>query len=165
MEPAASNNKKKIIAVLVVLVAITLLTIGAKALGSKNDSSQNTPSTSDTSTSTGSTPNDTSSSNPSSSASYKDGTYTATGNYQSPGGPQSIDVSITLHNGVVTDSAVQAEASGEARGYQDDFVGGYKTFVTGKSIDGIRLSRVSGSSLTSGGFNSALEQIKQQAKA
>jgi len=165
MEPAQPNNtKKKVIAGVVVLFAIALLTLGAKALTPKGDVSQTTSSpstssaTSDTSTDS-SPPNDPG-------VTYKDGTYTATGSYDSPAGNESIDVSITLKNGAITDSTVQAKATdSEAREYQDDFVSGYKAFVTGKNIDSIRLSRVSGSSLTSGGFNAALTKIKDEAKA
>ena len=49
--------------------------------------------------------------------------------------------------------------------YQDDFVGGYKSQVVGKSIAEIQLGKVSGSSLTSRGFNEALDQIRNQAKS
>jgi hypothetical protein len=37
--------------------------------------------------------------------------------------------------------------------------------VVGKSVDEVSLSRVAGSSLTSLGFNNALTQIKEDAKA
>jgi uncharacterized protein with FMN-binding domain len=166
MEPAQSNSKKKIIAALIVLVAIALLAISAKALTAKDDASQNTaqtPTPSRTTTDTDTPP--ATSTDDAAAASYKDGTYTATGAYVSPGGNETIDVSVTLRDGIVTDSTVQEGASDpEAREYQQDFISGYKTFVTGKNIDDIRLSRVSGSSLTSTGFNSALEKIKDQAK-
>jgi uncharacterized protein with FMN-binding domain len=170
MEPAQTNSKKKIIAGLVVLVAIALLALGAKALTAKDNAPQATaPVASDTT----STPqeNDTSSTDDTQGSSadaagYKDGTYTATGNYTSPGGNESIGLSVTLKDGAITNSTVTEGASDpEAREYQQDFIGSYKSFVTGKNIDDIKLSRVSGSSLTSNGFNRALDQIKQQAKS
>jgi hypothetical protein len=37
--------------------------------------------------------------------------------------------------------------------------------VVGKSLDDIKVSKVAGSSLTSGGFNKAIEQIKTDATA
>ena len=97
---------------------------------------------------------------------YKDGTYTATGNYNSPAGYESINVSITLKNSIVTGSSVTAGAyGGRSARYQQMFIGGYKAYVIGKNIDTISLSRVSGSSLTPAGFNDALSQIKSQAQA
>ncbi|MHD0330680.1 hypothetical protein ACY18M_17150, partial [Proteus mirabilis] len=54
---------------------------------------------------------------------------------------------------------------GESREYQAKFASGFKTLVVGKKIDEVSLSRVAGSSLTSGGFNAALADIESQAKA
>jgi hypothetical protein len=45
------------------------------------------------------------------------------------------------------------------------FIGGIADEVVGKDIDEISVSRVAGSSLTSGGFNDAIEQIKAEAAA
>ncbi len=175
MGPAPQNNNKKVIAGLVVLVAITLLVIGTKALTSKNQSPENqiaqTASGADTNNAGDIATNDTAVSDNSvpdsaSVSSYKDGTYTAKGSYVSPGGNESVTVSLTLKDGVVTASTVEEGAGDpEALEYQHDFIGGYKTFVNGKDIDNIHVSRVSGSSLTSIGFNDALTQIKDQAKS
>jgi len=167
MEPAPQDSKKKIIAGLVVLVAIALLAIGAKALTAKKDAPQNeisrTGASSTDNSSTASSGNNSPANSPSS---YKDGTYTARGSYTSPGGNESVTVSITLKDNVVTASSVEEGAGDpEAREYQQDFISGYKAFVTGKDVDSIHLSRVSGSSLTSIGFNNALNQIKNQAKS
>lgn len=99
-------------------------------------------------------------------ATYKNGEYTETVNYISPGGRESIEVTLTLEGDVITDATVTPKAtSGEAKEYQAEFVSGYKTLVVGKDIDEVSLSRVAGSSLTSNGFNSALELIKADAKA
>lgn len=97
---------------------------------------------------------------------YKDGSYTADGSYSSPGGTESISVSVTLSSGVVTTVTVTPKAtSGNAAHYQKQFASGISSEVVGKNIDSISVSRVSGSSLTSSGFNSALETIKSEAKA
>lgn len=97
---------------------------------------------------------------------YKDGVYTAVGRYRSPEGAESIGVSITLKDGIVVDSTVTSNATdGKSIRYQGFFIGGYKALVVGKSLDAIKLTKVSGSSLTPGGFNNALEQIKVQAQA
>jgi len=99
-------------------------------------------------------------------SSYKDGTYSATGSYSSPGGRESIELTVTIVDGVITStSLVENAKSGEAKGYQDDFAAGYKSLVVGKNVDEVSLSRVAGSSLTSNGFNAALDQIKSDAEA
>jgi len=167
MEPAQTNSKKKIIAAAIVLFAIALLAIGAKALTSKNNLPQSTAqhAASNTSGTTSITANGSASSASPGSPTYKNGTYMAIASYDSPGGNQSVALSITLENGTVTASNVTEGANGpEALEYQQDFISGYKAFVIGKNIDNIRVSHVSGSSLTSIGFNSALNTIKDQAK-
>lgn len=103
----------------------------------------------------------------SSSGTYKDGTYTGTGSYQSPGGQESIDVKVTLADSKVTEITVTPKASGgNAERYQTAFAKGISGEVVGKRIDGLDgVSRVSGSSLTSGGFQKAIADIESQAKA
>lgn len=97
---------------------------------------------------------------------YKNGTYSAVGVYYSPEGQESINVSVTLTNGIVTDSTVTGNATnGRSVRYQQMFIGGFKSLVIGKSIDAISLDYVSGSSLTPAGFNDALSQIKTKAQA
>lgn len=100
------------------------------------------------------------------SSKYRNGTYKATGSYDTPEGQESVDVSLTLENGIVTDATVTANAfGGRSLRYQQMFISGYKTSVVGKDIDTISLGRISGSSLTPIGFNNALAEIKTQAKA
>lgn len=95
---------------------------------------------------------------------YKDGTYSATGQYSTPGGRESITLSITIHNDKITASSLMQNARSEqAKDYQQQFATGYKQVVVGKKIEEVSLSRVAGSSLTSSGFNNALEQIKTDA--
>lgn len=101
-----------------------------------------------------------------STASYKDGTYSATGSYSSPGGNEEIKVTITILNGKVTDSSITPQASSrESEEYQTDFANNYKSLVTGKAIASLSLSHVAGSSLTSIGFNEALDAIRSQAQS
>lgn len=109
---------------------------------------------------------DTSSEAESSSESFKDGTYVATGSYLSPGGEESVDVEVTLKDDAITDATVSPHpASSTSTQYQGEFVANFKPLVIGKDISEVHLSRVAGSSLTSGGFNEALDQIKSEAKA
>ena len=97
---------------------------------------------------------------------YKDGTYTATGTYAVPEGSEQITVTLTVTNDIVVESSVVNDANeGDSRKYQSRFANSYKVQVVGKDIDDIRLSRVSGSSLTPNGFNAALAKIKTQAIA
>jgi uncharacterized protein with FMN-binding domain len=101
-----------------------------------------------------------------SSGTYVNGVYDATGSYNSPGGRESIKVSLTITDGKVTDSTVISNAkNATAKNYQADFIASYKSEVVGKSIDEIKLDTVAGSSLTPAGFENALEQIKQDAAA
>lgn len=98
-------------------------------------------------------------------AGYKDGTYTSTGTYNTPGGREEVAVSVTLKDGKVASSSVTAEANAPtSKQFQEEFINNYKQFVTGKSIDSLKLSKVSGSSLTGTGFNAAIEKIKADAK-
>jgi uncharacterized protein with FMN-binding domain len=161
------NGKKKLRTTLAVLIAIVLIVGGAIAFTKKKSSTANAVNSDSTSQS--STADSNSSVTPdtqATSGSFKDGNYTATGNYVSPGGHESITIKITLKDGVVTDtSAVSGANDSDARDFQSQFIGGYKKLVVGKKIDSIRLTHVSGSSLTSQGFNDAIGQIQIQAKA
>lgn len=156
---------KSIIGLIVVVVLVLATT--AVVVMSSDRSSQTTSSSGDTAVteSAGSSGSGTNNATVTT-GNYKDGTYDATGSYRTPGGQESIDVKLTLANGVINDVLVTQNASGgEAKEYQDAFVSGYKTQVVGKSIDEVSLSRVAGSSLTPNGFNSALTAIKADAEA
>jgi len=98
---------------------------------------------------------------------YKDGTYTAIGDYNSPGGANQIKVTVTLVNDNITDATVTSVV---AKGppsvaFQGQFISGFKQYVIGKNITEVTLSRVSGSSLTPIGWNDAVAKIQTQAKA
>lgn len=97
---------------------------------------------------------------------YKDGTYSATGMYQSPAGKEEIGISITLQNGVITDTTFTPKATNEVSiKLQGMFANGYKAVVVGKTLDEVKLDKVSGSSLTPKGWNDAIEKIKLEARA
>lgn len=164
-----SSRKQAIITIAV--VAITIFAVFAAILLAKKKSNKNLATTTDTTSNTNASQNTTSDQNASSTnqtntATLKDGTYKATGSYTSPGGNEQITVSVTLKDGVVTDTSATSGANDPtAKQYQSEFIAGYKDQVVGKKISAIKLSRVSGSSLTSQGFNNALKQIQQQAQA
>ncbi|MBX3195514.1 MAG: hypothetical protein KF727_10535 [Microbacteriaceae bacterium] len=103
---------------------------------------------------------------PASDESYADGTYTADGSYQAPSGTESITVELTLADDTVTGITVTPHATdATAKGMQSAFAGGIAAQVVGQDIDTLEITRVAGSSLTSGGFKIAIEAIKEQALA
>ena len=112
------------------------------------------------------TPTDTSVTPTPVSSKYKDGSYTAAGEYRAPSGAERVNVTLTLKNDVIVDSTVVGTGENSiTKKKQAEFIGGYKEFVIGKNIDEVKLTVVSGSSLTGGGFNAALDKIKVEAKA
>lgn len=160
---SSNRTAPKIIATLAVLVVTVVIVFGAKALSDKKPAAAMTTAASNQAQKT--TAN-TTTPTASITTTYKDGTYTATGSYDSPGGTEKITVHITLANGSITDTSAQSGANDPtAQEFQDDFISGYKALIVGKDITSVHLSHVSGSSLTSQGFNRALDQIKSQAKA
>jgi uncharacterized protein with FMN-binding domain len=95
---------------------------------------------------------------------YTDGTYTAEGSYATPESVETIVVTVTLDDDVITAVDVTGDPQkSESKEYQGRFIGGIADVVVGKSIDEISVSRVAGSSLTSGGFNQAIDAIKSEA--
>jgi uncharacterized protein with FMN-binding domain len=96
--------------------------------------------------------------------SYADGTYTADGSYATPESVETISVTVTLEGDVITDVEVTGDPQKrESEQYQGEFIGGIADVVVGQDIDDIQVSRVAGSSLTSSGFNAAIETIKAEA--
>lgn len=96
---------------------------------------------------------------------YKDGIYSADGNYVSPNGTETVGVKLTLAGGAVSDVQITPHPSNpNTKKFQGEFAGGIKSQIVGKKLDEIKVSKVAGSSLTSGGFNQAVEKIKADAK-
>lgn len=97
--------------------------------------------------------------------SYVDGLYTGNGTYTSPNGRENIVVFLTLAGGIVTEVTVTPGANNPTVAfYQGEFVGGIAAEVVGKHIDELDVTRVAGSSLTSGGFREAVAQIRDDAR-
>jgi uncharacterized protein with FMN-binding domain len=102
----------------------------------------------------------------SSSVQYKNGTYTASGTYQTPQSVEKVTVSLTLSDDTVTSVKVTGDPqTSETVHYQGEFVAGISSAVVGKKIEDLSVTRVGGSSLTSAGFNDALAKIEAEAKA
>ena len=72
---------------------------------------------------------------------------------------------LTLAGGAVSDVKItQHPSNPNTRKFQGEFAGGIQSQVVGKKLDEIKVSKVAGSSLTSGGFNQAVAKIKSQAQ-
>lgn len=101
---------------------------------------------------------------PTTTTEYEDGEYTATGIYQSPGGEESVTVTLSLEDNTISDLEVTGSGgTPNAKKFQGEFIGGIDELAVGKNIDELNVSKVAGSSLTSGGFNDAIEQIREDA--
>ena len=75
-----------------------------------------------------------------------------------------MGVQLTLANGTVSAVEItQHPSNPNTRKFQGEFAGGIADQVVGKGLDEIKVSKVAGSSLTSGGFNQAVDAIKAQA--
>lgn len=150
-------------------VAAVIAATGAAIAACGDDGGSTSPSTTAavaTSAETGSAAAETTAAQGNSTSPYADGEYSATGTYNSPGGEQSIGVTVTLSNSVVTALTLdRSQTKGTSAEFQEKFAGGIDALVVGKSIDELDVSKVSGSSLTSGGFNNAIDQIKSEAQA
>ncbi|WP_284979694.1 hypothetical protein [Arthrobacter sp. fls2-241-R2A-200] len=96
---------------------------------------------------------------------YKDGTYSADGNYTSPNGQETVGVQLTLTGGKVSAVNITTHPTNpNTKKFQGEFASGIAAQVVGKDIDSLNVSKVAGSSLTSGGFNDAVQKIKSEAK-
>lgn len=99
-----------------------------------------------------------------SSSSGASGTWTESGDYQSPGGAESVKVTLTAKDGTVTAVTVVGTASDPtAQRYQSQFISGIKSAVVGKKLATLSVGAVSGSSLTGNGFNAAVVKIRADA--
>ena len=97
---------------------------------------------------------------------YEDGEYTQTGAYQSPAGEEEVGVTLTLEADVVTAVTVEPMPDNPTtEQYQGRFAGGISDAIVGQKLDDLAVERVAGSSLTSGGFNDAVDKIKSEAQA
>jgi uncharacterized protein with FMN-binding domain len=168
MQPSqfGNPNQKKISPAIISIIAVVLIAIAAGTVYAvtrpANDQATNTT---DTSQTANTAPTTETTETPSTTTTYKDGSYTATGTYSTPGGNESVTVTVTLTGDKIT--AIETTGSGtggNSKQYQSQFLSGYKAQVIGKAIEEVSLSRVAGSSLTSGGFNRAIDTIQNDAR-
>ena len=163
----SSSRQKAITAFAVVIIVGVIIAAAAGMRKAPSDTAVTTPLTSTSAGSTTMQPSSTdTSSSPTTSSSYRDGTYTASSEYSVPRSYESIGVTLTIKDSVVTNASItNSEGDRESARYQERFASVYRSYVVGKKVSDIHLSYVAGASETTDGFNDALDQIKQQSQA
>lgn len=160
METDTNKSKNTTLILAIAVIAIVILVAGGGYFLMKNKSS-NAPVITEKVIENDGVNNAT---NENASTQYKNGTYEASGTYTSPGGTESIDVSLVLEGDVITSATVTPKATRpNSVKYQGLFKENFESEVVGKNIDEVNLDKVGGSSLTPKGFMDALEEIKSQA--
>ncbi|WP_136192329.1 MULTISPECIES: FMN-binding protein [Actinomyces] len=98
---------------------------------------------------------------------YADGEYTASKAYGVVDGvveEDSIDVTISLEDGYITDVSVTGHAlTGTSKNYISGFVEEIEDAVVGRSIEDAHVTALAGASKTSAAFNDAVDAIAAQA--
>lgn len=123
-----------------------------------------TPDTANTSTNSNVSSADTT--NTAVTGAYKDGTYTATQLYGVPKGSNDITVTVVISSSAISSVTTSHTSSDrESAMYIDSFDTGINAAVVGKSLDEVSANRVGGASLTTDGFNAALDVVRTQASA
>lgn len=160
----SQQSRAKIVGLIVVVLLSTAATTGVVLVKNGHNSnvslstttlSSATASTYGAAQATSSTP-----------STYKDGTYTAQGSFDTPDGTEQIGVTIKLSGNNITSVSIDDSSiySGTSFAYTERFINGINSVVVGKNIDTVNVGRISGASLTPIGFNAALGTIKGQAK-
>jgi hypothetical protein len=96
---------------------------------------------------------------------YRNGTYSSQISFRTPEGTYSMDVTMTMNNDVITSTDIVFDSKAARDGYTKRFNTSYQTYVIGKDLDTLNLSRVAGASLTTDAFKKAITEIKTQASA
>lgn len=96
---------------------------------------------------------------------YRNGTYSSHISYRTPDGTYAMDVSLTINGDKVTTANITFDSKASRDSYTKRFNNSYQSYVVGKDLDSVNLSRVGGASLTSAAFNKAVAAIKTQANA
>ncbi|MEJ7648731.1 MAG: FMN-binding protein [Nakamurella sp.] len=96
---------------------------------------------------------------------FRDGDYASTGRYLTPGGNESIEVTLRVRDGVITAATSRTEAlSPTARQFQEQFRVAIAAQVVARPLSSVSVDVVAGASLTSSGFNDALTRIRTEAR-
>ncbi|HUC90037.1 MAG TPA: hypothetical protein VMR45_04500 [Patescibacteria group bacterium] len=172
MNKSFNNSTPKIVggilisAMLVIGIYALLLNDPESNSSTNSTSASSSSSTSSANQSASSPSTSTATTNTATSTTYKDGDYSATQSYRVPDNINKITVKVSIKNGVVTSVTTSHDyASSTSSDYTSSFSSEISGQVVGKSIDSISLSRVGGASLTTQGFDKAINAIASQAKA
>lgn len=157
-------GKGKIITTSLILAAIAILYIVVTSMNSTKASTGAHAAPATTSTQTHSTLGNSTASSSSATGSYADGTYTSVITYRTPSSREAMKVTFTIKDGSVTSSSLnQSDGNRESAAYQQGFASTYESYVVGKKLSDIQLSRISGASLTTNAFNEAVANIQSKA--
>ena len=149
------------------IAAFAMLSLGTALAGcTPTAPDANTDTGTDTGTATGTDTGTDTGTGTGTTGTYVDGAYTESGDYTAPSGAETVEVTVTLADGIITDVTVVGDATDPtAQNRQGQFIAGIAAIVEGKNIDELDVQKVGGSSLTSSGFNAAIDAIKADAAA
>lgn len=89
------------------------------------------------------------------------GTYHIVKDYIAPSGKESIDAAVTIKNNIIIAVNVKNVAvNDKSKKYQDEFIKGISGQIVGKNIKDVKVSYISGASLTAKAFDEALHALK-----
>lgn len=160
------EQNKRIPFIPIAAVVVVAIVVVAFATGGKNENKENLADVTPTPVVDGSADTTDAGTQAADDTVYKDGTYTAVGSYVSPGGPETIDITLTIKDDVITEASAKPNATLPASvNWQGVFSANFSSMIVGKPLDEVQLDHVSGSSLTPKGFNDAVAKIKTQAEA
>jgi uncharacterized protein with FMN-binding domain len=168
--PNNNSNKPNTNLPLIAIISVVAITVFGITLFTMNTNTAKTDLVTNTNSSQVSSTKLTSSLAPSSivvskTGSYKDGQYTTTQDYKVPGDTNSLQITLTLQNDLVTDvTAVNTIADKDSSKYDNNFKAAYKAAAVGKNLKDLNSIFISGASLTSGAFQKAIADIQNQAK-
>lgn len=93
-----------------------------------------------------------------------DGAFSGSGTYETPGGPQRLDVTVVLADGVVQQLRVDPAATNQtSRRFQERFASVVVDAVVGRPVAEVTVDRLAGSSSTGAGFMAAIDEAVRRA--
>lgn len=95
---------------------------------------------------------------------YKDGQYKVIGEYTAPSGLEKVSITFNILGDKINSLTVESLGiHATTKKFQGKFIGGIQSVAVGQNLENFKVDVVSGASLTSGAFNKALAQVRQQA--
>ena len=144
-----------------IAVAVLVIVIGAIIVFSEEDSQESNIASSSSSAAEASLPEP--SPQVEGPGSFEDGSFETTTTYISPGGPAEMNIALTLEGDVVQSISVTSlEGNPTSQDYKERFANEVISFVTGVNLDEADVDTIAGASLTSRGFNEALDVIRSK---